>query len=442
MKNNLAARLSVISNTLTRTDSSQTFGRLTQINGMVLSVIGGEYTLGKSYQVENAQGKWIQAQVIGFNGDTAYLMPLEHVDGISTNARVKATSHKQRLYIGEELLGRVIDGLGKPIDNKGEFSHSDPIDPSHTLLNPLEKDKVRGVLDVGIRALNGLFTVGMGQRLGLFAGSGVGKSKLLGMITRFTSADIVVVGLVGERGWEVREFIEDSLGEEGLAKSIVIAAPADVSPLMRMKCAENAHVIANWFRDQGKNVLLLVDSLTRYAQAQREIALSAGEPPATKGYPPSVFGKLTRLVEMAGNSVHSEGSMTAIYTVLAEGDDQQDPIVDGARAILDGHVVLSRVLAEQGHYPAIDIGASISRVMPNIVAEDQLKACYLLKRLYSKYKQVEELIPLGAHQSGKDLEMDKAVNLYPNICQFLTQSLNEKVDFHDSSTQLRALVEA
>ncbi len=440
MTNNFASRLTQLPSSLSRPLGSRSYGRLTQINGMVLSVVGGEYTLGKTYQVENSQGNWIQAQVIGFNADTAYLMPLEPVDAISTNARVKAASHCQQLYIGEELLGRVIDGLGRPIDDKTAFPQSNSTPYTSSVLSPLEKDKVKGVLDVGVRALNALFTVGKGQRLGLFAGSGVGKSKLLGMITRFTSADVVIVALVGERGWEVREFLEDSLGDEGLAKSIVVAAPADVSPLMRMKCAENAHVIANWFRDQGKHVLLLVDSLTRYAQAQREIALSAGEPPATKGYPPSVFGKLTRLVEMSGNSIHSKGSMTAIYTVLAEGDDQQDPIVDGARAILDGHIVLSRDLAEQGHYPAINIGASISRVMPAIVPEAQLKACYLLKRLYAKYKQVEALIPLGAHQTGKDIELDNAVALFPKIRDFLTQDLNENVEFENAASSLISLV--
>lgn len=440
MNNRISDRLASLTSELTPPQLSQTYGRLTQVNGMVLSATGGEYTLGKTYQVESTQGQWIQAQVIGFKGNTAYLMPLESIDGISTNARVNISSHQQQLYIGEDLLGRIVDGLGRPLDDKGPFPESNTPPPSFQPLSPLEKSKVKNHLDVGIRTLNALFTVGMGQRLGLFAGSGVGKSKLLGMITRFTSADVVVVGLVGERGWEVREFIEDSLGQEGLAKSIVVAAPADVSPLMRMQCAENAHLIANWFRDQGKNVLLLVDSLTRYAQAQREIALSAGEPPATKGYPPSVFGKLTRLVEMAGNNVKSQGSMTAIYTVLAEGDDQQDPIVDGARAILDGHIVLTRELAEQGHYPAIDIGASISRVMPNIVDKEQLQACYLLKRLYAKYKQVEELIPLGAHQKGKDLELDKAVALYPKIRDFLVQSLDEKVDTTTAAQQLKELV--
>ncbi|HEY0924348.1 FliI/YscN family ATPase [Rheinheimera pacifica] len=418
----------------------QSFGTLVRVNGMVLTVAGGQYTLGQRYQVEMQDGQWVEAEVVGFDREQAFLMPLTNASALTTGARVKPQLNATALTVSRALLGRVVDGLMQPLDGGPALTKGEHISSQLVAVNPMQKKGVTTPLDVGIKAINGLFTVGQGQRLGLFAGSGVGKSKLLGMMTRFTSADVVIVGLVGERGWEVKDFIEHSLGPDGMKKAIVVAAPADQSPLLRMRSAELAHRLAAWFRDQGLHVLLLVDSLTRYAQAQREIALSVGEPPATRGYPPSVFSKLTQLVERAGNSSDSSGSMTAIYTVLAEGDDQQDPIADAARAILDGHVVLSRELAERGHYPAIDIGASISRVMPNIVSEQQLKSCYSLKRLYSRYQQVQELIPLGAYQAGKDSELDRAVALYPKIEQFLCQGLNEQVDFSQTEQQLATLV--
>lgn len=418
----------------------QSYGQLLRVNGMVLTASGGTYTLGRRYQVEDANGHWHDAEVIGFDQQQAFLMPLSRISGLSTGARVRAASSKDHILVAEQLLGRVIDGLGQPLDERpplrqGEVLHSVP-----QVTSPLQKRGVETPLDVGIKAINGLFTVGQGQRLGLFAGSGVGKSKLLGMMTRFTSADVVIVAMVGERGWEVQDFIHNSLGQAGLDKSIVVAAPADQSPLLRCRSAELAHQLAAWFRDQGKHVLLLVDSLTRYAQAQRELALAVGEPPATRGYPPSVFSRLTQLVEQAGNSVASQGSMTAIYTVLAEGDDQQDPVVDSARAILDGHIVLSRELAERGHYPAIDIGASISRVMPNIVTSEQLHACYQLKRSYARYQQVQELIPLGAYQAGKDHELDLAVQSFPQVEAFLCQGLDEQIDFAQTAAQLQELM--
>ncbi|WP_407935276.1 FliI/YscN family ATPase [Alkalimonas mucilaginosa] len=419
---------------------SLSFGTLVRVNGMILTVAGGQYTLGQRYQVEGQHGHWIEAEVVGFDRDQAFLMPLTDASGLTTGARVRPLMQDQALTVSHALLGRVVDGLMQPLDAGPALNKGEPITAQLTAVNPMQKKGVTTPLDVGIKAINGLFTVGQGQRLGLFAGSGVGKSKLLGMMTRFTSADVVIVGLVGERGWEVKDFIEHSLGRDGMRKAVVVAAPADQSPLLRMRSAELAHRLAAWFRDQGLHVLLLVDSLTRYAQAQREIALSVGEPPATRGYPPSVFSKLTQLVERAGNSNDSSGSMTAIYTVLAEGDDQQDPIADAARAILDGHVVLSRELAESGHYPAIDIGASISRVMPNIVSEQQLKHCYSLKRLYGRYQEVRELLPLGAYQAGRDAELDKAVALYPDIEHFLCQGLQQQVTLAETEEQLATLV--
>ena len=429
---------------LTPPELVKSYGRLTRVNGLTLTATGGQFAMGEKYQVESVDGHWYDAEVVGFNHDEAYLMPLKKIQNLYSGGRVRPVIKNSHVAISEKLLGRVLDAQMQPIDNLGPLEQDSTKSVSKLgndySLTPLERKGVIEPLDVGIRAINSLFSVGKGQRLGLFAGSGVGKSKLLGMMTRFTSADVVIVSLVGERGWEVKDFIEQSLGKEGLKKAIVIASPADDSPLLRIKAAELSHKLAAYFRDKNSNVLLLMDSLTRYAQAQREIGLSVGELPASKGYPPSVFSKLTQLVESSGNSEKSKGSMTAIYTVLAEGDDQQDPIADNARAILDGHIVLDRTLAEKGHYPAINIGSSISRVMPNIVSDEQLSFCYKLKKLYSRYMQVHELIPLGAYQAGKDPELDSAVNLYPQIESFLCQGLNEQVDFSQSITQLNAVM--
>ena len=440
MRRSFSASLSLARAQIQPPDWVHSYGRLLRVNGMILSAAGESFTLGQRCQIESEDGQWFDAEVVGFDTDQAFLMPLTAVDGLRAGARVRTVATASQLLVSTDLLGRVLDGLMCPLDGKAAIKTGERISAALPAVNPLQKKGVSAPLDVGIRAINSLFTVGQGQRMGLFAGSGVGKSKLLGMMTRYTQADVVIVGLIGERGWEVKDFIEHSLGPEGLKKAIIIAAPADQSPLLRLKAAELSHRLAAYYRDLGFNVLLLVDSLTRYAQAQREIALSVGEPPATKGYPPSVFSKLTQLVEKAGNSADSKGSMTAIYTVLAEGDDQQDPIADAARAILDGHVVLSRTLAERGHYPAIDIGASISRVMPQIVPDQQLKHAYALKRLYSRYLQVQELIPLGAYQMGKDQELDRAVQLYPAIEHFLCQGLQQSSDFQQSQADLTKLL--
>lgn len=444
MNSDLNERLKAALDTLSPPALIQSYGRLTRVNGLTLTATGGQFAIGEKYQVESVDGFWYDVEVVGFNQEEAYLMPLKKTENLCSGGRVRPAIKNSSIAISTKLLGRVVDAQMQPIDSLGKLESDETENllnlPKDNSLSPLERKGVTEPLDVGIRAINSLFSVGKGQRLGLFAGSGVGKSKLLGMMTRFTSADVVIVSLVGERGWEVKEFIEQSLGKEGLKKAIIIASPADDSPLLRVKAAELSHRLAAYFRDKNKNVLLLMDSLTRYAQAQREIGLSVGELPASKGYPPSVFSKLTQLVESSGNSEKSQGSMTAIYTVLAEGDDQQDPIADNARAILDGHIVLDRTLAEKGHYPAINIGASISRVMPNIVTQEQLQYCYKLKKLYSRYMQVHELIPLGAYQAGKDPELDNAVALYPEIESFLCQALDEKVDFVKSQSQLNEVM--
>lgn len=413
-------------------------GRLVRVNGILLESVGCPLMTGQLCRIESAGRELIDAQAVGFNRDITYLMPFKQPTGLMAGARVFPEDKAQDVMIGQSWLGRVVSGLAEPIDGKGKLGGTHLLPAHAPSINPLTRQPVAEPLDVGVKAINSMLTIGKGQRVGLMAGSGVGKSVLLGMITRQTRAQIVVVGLIGERGREVKEFIDHSLGAEGLAKSIIVAAPADESPLMRLKATELCHSIAAYFRDQGFDVLLLVDSLTRYAMAQREIALSLGEPPATKGYPPSAFGIIPRLVESAGNS-ESTGSMTAIYTVLAEGDDQQDPIVDCARAVLDGHIVLTRKLAEAGHYPAIDIGQSISRCMTQITPRDHQHSARLLKQNYATYMDIKPLIPLGGYVVGADPSVDKAVKIFPAIERFLRQDIHEAAPLERVQSKLNAL---
>tara|TARA_Y100000994_G_scaffold47728_1_gene37394 strand:- start:735 stop:1946 length:1212 start_codon:yes stop_codon:yes gene_type:complete len=357
-------------------------GKLVRGIGLTLEAVGCQLPVGSQCLVQTIEGE-IEAEVVGFGDDITYLMPTEAVRGIVPGSRVMPLNRQSGLPVGMGLLGRVVDGNGQPLDGLGEINAEARAPTTRPPMNPLIRRPINTPMDVGVRAINALNTVGVGQRMGLFAGSGVGKSVLLGMMTRGCEADVVVVGLVGERGREVKEFIHEILTEEERQRAVVVAAPADTSPLMRLKGCETAVTIAEYFRDKGMKVLLLIDSLTRYAMAQREIALAVGEPPATKGYPPSVFARLPALVERAGNGSERQGSITAFYTVLTEGDDLQDPIADAARAILDGHVVLSRTLADSGHYPAIDIEASISRVMPMVVSEEhQLMARRIRQGLF------------------------------------------------------------
>jgi flagellum-specific ATP synthase len=338
------------------------------------------------------------------------------------------------------LLGRVLDARGRPLDGRALPADTEYASLSVPSINPLRRAPISAVLDVGIRAINALLTVGRGQRLGLFAGSGVGKSVLLGMMARFTSADVIVVGLIGERGREVKDFIDNILGQAGLARAVVVASPADTSPLLRMQGADYATRVAEDFRDRGANVLLIMDSLTRYAMAQREIALAVGEPPATKGYPPSVFARLPTLVERTGNAEAGGGSITAFYTVLTEGDDLQDPIADAARAILDGHFVLSRHLAEAGHYPALDIEASISRAMTALIDPTQLAQVQYFKRMFSRYERSRDLISVGAYAAGSDPVLDQAIALHPHMEQFLQQGIGERSDYNSAQAQLQQVV--
>jgi len=414
-------------------------GRLTRVVGLTLEAVGCPMTMGERCLIEVRGKRKVEAEVVGFAGQHVYLMPMASVEGLQPGSLVKPMTDVGKIAVGHGLLGRVLNGAGDPLDGLGPITADHYVDLYAEPVNPLHRAPIRKTLDVGIRAINALLSVGRGQRLGLFAGSGVGKSVLLGMMTRFTAADVTVVGLVGERGREVKEFIEDILAEEGLKRSVVVASPADDSPLMRLRAAVLTTRIAEYFRDQGKNVLLLMDSLTRFAQAQREIALAVGEPPATKGYPPSVFAKLPQLVERAGNGRSEQGSVTAFYTVLTEGDDQQDPIADAARAILDGHIVLTRQLAEAGHYPAIDVEASISRVMPQVTEPRHLQQAQLFKQLYSRYQQTRDLISVGAYVAGADRETDIAIERYPLMRKFLQQGLQEAAMLDASIADLAAL---
>ncbi len=414
-------------------------GKLTRMVGLTLEAVGCRAAIGGRCDVINAAGERVEAEVVGFAGESLYLMSTGDIRGLEPDARVVPTGRVSEAAVGEELLGRIIDGSGRPLDSKG-LVHADERRPLNGgYINPLARAPIREPLDVGIRAINSLLSVGRGQRLGLFAGSGVGKSVLLGMMTRYTDADVVVVGLIGERGREVKEFVDNILGEEGLRRAVVVAVPADQPPLRRMHGAMLATAIAEHFRDQGKNVLLLMDSLTRFAQAQREIGLAINEPPATKGYPPSVFAKLPQLVERAGNGDRGGGSITAFYTVLTEGDDQNDPIADAARAILDGHIVLSRRLADSGQYPAIDIEASVSRAMNEITDVAHQRAAREFKQLYSLYQQNQDLISVGAYEVGSNDQIDLAIGAMPSLREFLHQDMHVRLDLHESLDDLLTL---
>lgn len=415
-------------------------GRLSRMVGLTLEAVGCRAAIGSRCRIETKSGRMIEAEVVGFADARIFLMPTSEVHGLEPDCRVIPMGKNSLAKVGFSLLGRVLDGAGNAIDDKGPLKTDALISLNGVPINPLSRRPIREPLDVGVRAINAILSVGRGQRMGLFAGTGVGKSVLLGMMTKFTKADIVVVGLIGERGREVNEFVLKTLGEEGLKRAVVVVSPADCPPLMRVHAALLSTSIAEYFRDQGLDVLLLMDSLTRFAQAHREIALAIDEPPATKGYPPSVFAKLPHLVERAGNADHGGGSITAFYTVLAEGDDTNDPIADAARGVLDGHVILSRSLAESGHFPAIDIEASISRVMPDIVDAGHLQMARELRRLYSLYQQNRDLISVGAYQPGSDPRIDKAIEKNPAILDFLQQSMDEPVDIERSLQELALLL--
>ncbi len=414
-------------------------GTLVRLVGMRLEARGLMAPLGACCEILDPSGHRIEAEVVGFNDQTLYLMPFTEPQGIGPGASVRVVNQNASVCLGHELLGRVIDGRGEPLDGKPEPRCDTRLSLLGRPVNPMERGPITEVLDVGVKAINAMLTMGCGQRVGLIAGSGVGKSTLLGQITRHTRADVVVIGLIGERGREVQAFIEESLGPEGLVKAVVVAAPANVSPVLRLKATLMTHTIAEYFRDQGKRVLMLVDSLTRVAHAQREIGLAVGEPPTSKGYPPSVFALLPNLFERAAVGRHGLGSITAIYTVLAEGDDAHDPIVDLARASLDGQVMLSRQLADAAHYPAIDLNGSISRIMPNLIEPGILKTANRFRRLWSLYQQNRDLIQVGAYVPGTNPELDQAIRLRPAFEAFLRQDMHEGVAYADCLQAVRAV---
>ncbi len=416
-------------------------GKLTRMVGLTIEAIGCQVEIGGRCRIQSVDGNMVEAEVVGFSGDRLYLMPVGNVHGLAPNARVIPIRKGCEAAVGPALLGRVLDATGQPLDSKGPLDCGTRISLIGQPINPLSRQAIHEPLDVGVRSINALLTVGRGQRMGLFAGSGVGKSVLLGMMTRYTDADVAVVGLIGERGREVRDFIQNNIGEGGMERAVIVATPADYPPLMRLHGAWLATAIAEYFRDQGHKVLLLMDSLTRFAQAQREIALAIGEPPATKGYPPSVFTKIPQLVERAGsNDEHGEGSITAFYTVLTESDDHHDPIADAARAILDGHISLSRPIAESGLYPAIDIEGSISRLMHDVVSQDNMDAARQFRQIYSIYQQNRDMITVGAYQKGSDPRVDEAIDYYPKLLQFLQQDMRSAVTLEQSLSELRSLL--
>lgn len=413
-------------------------GRVRRVVGETVAVSGCALGLGERCRI-GIGARSVDGEVIGLDDGEILVQPLADIRGLNVGALVRAVRHDLEPAL-EPMLGRVVDGLLEPVDGGPAIPRSRCEDPLPEHINPLDRPPIREPFDLGIRAINALTTVGVGQRVGLFAGSGVGKSVLLGMIGRYAKADVVVVGLIGERGREVREFVEENLGV-GLANAVVVSSPADDSPVLRIRAAFAATRIAERFRSQGKRVLLMMDSLTRVAQAQREVGLAAGEPPTTRGYTPSVFRLLPRLVERAGNLGAGGGSITAVYTVLTEEDDLQEPVADASRAILDGHFVLDRSLAEAGVYPAIDVSASVSRVMSRVVSADQESAARHFKRLWSRYREQEDLISVGAYSPGSDPLTDQAIAMQPMLRAFVGQEMNESVNLAGAVQALGGLLQ-
>lgn len=414
---------------LEKSEFSDYYGRVTKVVGLTIESIGPEVNIGELCKLHSRSKKTINAEVVGFRDNKVLLMPLGDMSGIGPGNLVIAANSVLKVGVGKQLIGRVIDGMGNPIDGKGPIKQEQYYPVTNQPPHPLERKRITEPLTLGIKAIDGLLTVGKGQRMGIFAGSGVGKSTLLGMIARNTKADINVIALIGERGREVREFIEKDLQEEGLSRSVVIVATSDQPALIRLKGAMMATAAAEYFRDQGRDVLLLMDSLTRFAMAQREIGLAIGEPPVSRGYTPSVFGLMPKLLERSGNS--KNGSITGLYTVLVDGDDMNEPVTDAARGILDGHIVLSRSLANRNHYPAIDVLASVSRVMTDIISADHKKTANSIKRTLAIYKDAEDLINIGAYVKGSNDKIDYAIDTIDSITDFVQQETHERFTFDE-----------
>ncbi|MGA1847102.1 flagellar protein export ATPase FliI [Deferribacter abyssi] len=420
-------------------DSVIISGRVTKIVGLTIEADGPLLSIGTRCEIENVNGKNILAEIIGFKDDRVILMPYAESDGIAPGSVVRNVAYGNVVKVSNELLGRVLDGLGKPLDGKGSINEFKLFNIYRDPPKPLEREIIKEKIQTGVKAIDALLTVGKGQRVGIFAGSGVGKSVLLGMIARNSSADVNVIALIGERGREVREFIERDLGEEGLKKSVVIVATSDQSPLIRKMGAFVATTIAEFFRAQGLDVMFMMDSVTRFAMAQREIGLTVGEPPTTKGYTPSVFALLPKLLERAGTK-KGEGTITGLYTVLVEGDDMNDPIADSVRSIIDGHIVLDRNLAAKNHFPAIDVMMSASRLMKEIVEKKHFEAAGKLRDLIATYREAEDLINIGAYVKGSNKKIDEAILKIDAINNFLKQGIDEVANFEETLIQLYKLV--
>lgn len=414
-------------------------GSVVKVSGIVAEANGPGLSIGSLCTIKNVQGEDIEAEVVGFKDNRVIVMPLGELIGVKPGSKIIYRTNKATVPVGDAYLGRVIDGLGRPLDGKSLVKPDLEYPVYGKRLNPMNREIISDVLDVGVRSINALTTIGKGQRIAIMAGSGVGKSVLMGMIARNTSADVIIIGLIGERGREVREFVERNLGEEGLKKSVVVAATSDMPALVRIRGSYTATALAEYFRDKGLDVILIMDSLTRYAMSLREVGLAAGEPPSAKGYTPSVFNQLPKIMERAG-TVEKKGSITGIYNVLVEGDDMNEPIADAVRSIADGHIVLSRALAHKGHYPAVEPLASISRVMNDIVEPDHLDIARELKRTLSVYRESEDLINIGAYADGSDPEIDYAKSKIHDINAFLQQRTSESVSFKESVDRLGRLI--
>jgi flagellum-specific ATP synthase len=422
---------------VTQVNPIQVFGKVTEIVGLTVEAKGPAAALGEVCRIACGNGH-VNAEVVGFRRGSVLLMPLDTVQGLSPGCRVISMGQQAAVPVGDALLGRVLNGLGKAIDNRPQVNCRNMYPLYAAPLNPLQRARIKEPLDLGIRAVNSLFTCGKGQRMGIFAGSGVGKSVLMGQMAKYSRADVNVIGLIGERGREVREFLEKNLGPEGMSRSVVVVATSDTHPLVRMRAAYIATAIAEYFRDQGRNVLLMIDSLTRFAMAQREVGLSIGEPPTTRGYTPSVFSLMPKLLERSG-VLEGAGSITGLYTILVEGDDFNEPVSDTARSILDGHIILTRELASRGHFPAIDVLKSISRVMPDIVGREHVEAARMVQQTLSVYRKAEDLINLGAYVTGSNPEIDYAINMIGKINTFLRQAMEEHIGLADAQRELLGL---
>jgi len=414
-------------------------GKIVKVAGIVAQANGPGMSIGSLCCIKNSCGQSMQAEVIGFNDKRVIVMPFGEMRGIEPGSRIVDINKNPSIKVGEAYLGRIVDGLGNPIDGKGSIQTKDDYPIYGNVINPLKREIINDVVDVGVRSINAMHTLGKGQRIAIMSGSGVGKSVLMGMIARHAVADVIIIALIGERGREVREFIERNLGEEGLKKSVVVAATSDSPALVRIRGAHLATTVAEYFRDKGLDVILIMDSITRFAMSLREVGLAAGEPPSAKGYTPSVFIQIPKLLERTGN-VEKKGSITGIYTVLVEGDDMNEPIADTVRSIVDGHIVLSRDLAHKGHYPAVDVLSSISRVMHDIVEDDHLNMARKLVRVLATYREAEDLINIGAYIDGTDQQIDFAKKMIHKINSFLQQDINQSITFKESIVRLQEVL--